>query len=840
MPVVHAYTSQIADGGDTTLVEPSDWNNPHVVNVNLATEVTGVLKADNLPGTTVIAGAYGDAADVPTYTVDGKGRLTAAANVAIQITESQVTNLVADLAAKGTGNVSSVSVVTANGLSGTVANPTTTPAITLTLDPSAVTYAQIQNESATTLLGNPTGSAAAPSEVTIDGIALAFVGSGLQTTAFTGDVTTAPNSFATSISANAVQSSQFRQGFPDSLVGNPTSSLANVTDIELGATLAFAGTFLKSLQTTALSGDVTTAANSFSTTIAANAVGNSKFRQSAASSIVGNPTGSLANVEDITVGATLAFSGTVLETAAMTGDVTTSANSFATSIASNAVTTAKINNSAVTYAKLQNESASTLLGNPTGSAAAPSEITLGDNLAFSSTTLSALTQSVIFAGTIAPASFSTNQNNYNPTGLSTASVLYLTTTASCGLTGLVGGTDGRLITIINAGSFPLFLYNINGSSTAANQFVISKNLCLYPTQSIQLLYQGSTTSWIQVGQDEEEEGIFWGDGSDGSVTISSNSITVVLNRDMYYSNLTLTGTAGLDTNGYKIFVSQILDLSNAPVNSIRNYGGAGATATSATGGAAANTIGTANTIGAGGLGSAGANGTTTVGGNSASVATQTYSNGGSAGEGGSGGLGTSGAGGSPALGGLATNANPIRIFNTNMLFGANQISGGAGGSGGGGGGGDTTTAGGGGGGAGAGGGGIWIAARFINRGASTAAAAISSVGGAGGGGKAGLASNCGGGGGGGGAGGGWVQIYFGELIGTSASGCIAATGGVGGTGGASGGGSGVAGGGAIGGNGGNITIICPIKATVTQVIGSAGGNPTGVTGGTGGACSGTL
>ena len=39
----------------------------------------------------------------------------------------------------GSGSVRSVSVVSANGISGTVANPTTTPAITLTLDASGVT-----------------------------------------------------------------------------------------------------------------------------------------------------------------------------------------------------------------------------------------------------------------------------------------------------------------------------------------------------------------------------------------------------------------------------------------------------------------------------------------------------------------------------------------------------------------------------------------------------------------------------------------------------------------------------------------------------------------------------
>lgn len=54
----------------------------------------------SLPNTGVSAGSYGSATQVSTLTVDAKGRLTAASNTSIQIAESQVTNLVSDLAAK--------------------------------------------------------------------------------------------------------------------------------------------------------------------------------------------------------------------------------------------------------------------------------------------------------------------------------------------------------------------------------------------------------------------------------------------------------------------------------------------------------------------------------------------------------------------------------------------------------------------------------------------------------------------------------------------------------------------------------------------------------------------
>ena len=85
---------------------------------------------------------------------------------------------------------------------------------------------------------------------------------------------------------------------------------------------------------TALTGDVTAAGpGSAAATIAANAVTYAKFQQVAASSLVGNATGSSANATGITLGATLTFSGSALQTVAMTGDITTSANSFATTLA---------------------------------------------------------------------------------------------------------------------------------------------------------------------------------------------------------------------------------------------------------------------------------------------------------------------------------------------------------------------------------------------------------------------------------------------------------------------------------------------------------------------------
>ena len=78
----------------------------------------------------------------------------------------------------------------------------------------------------------------------------------------------------------------------------------------------------------ALTGDVTSTAGTVATTIAPNVVTYSKFQQVAASSLVGNPTGATANAQGVTLGSTLAFSGTALQTGAFSGDCTTLSNSF--------------------------------------------------------------------------------------------------------------------------------------------------------------------------------------------------------------------------------------------------------------------------------------------------------------------------------------------------------------------------------------------------------------------------------------------------------------------------------------------------------------------------------
>lgn len=64
---------------------------------------------------------------------------------------------------------------------------------------------------------------------------------------------------------------------------------------------------------------------------------------------------------------------------------------------------------------------------------------------------------------------------------------------------------------------------------------------------------------------------YFGDGSDGDVTISTNT---TLTRDMYYNNLTVNSGITLTTNNFKIFVKETLTNNGTIKGTLLNNGGA--------------------------------------------------------------------------------------------------------------------------------------------------------------------------------------------------------------------------------------------------------------------------
>lgn len=175
-------------------------------NANLAPFAGWMVKSTNVPGGRVDS-------------------IVAGANISVDNTDPR--NPVVSSSAPGTGTVTNVSVVTANGVSGSVANPTTTPAITLSL--GAI---------------SPTSVAASG---TVTGSNLSGTNTGDQTIALTGDVTgSGTGSFAATIANNAVTLAKIQNATANSkLLGSGAAGVGiPYAEITLGTNLAMVGTTL--------------------------------------------------------------------------------------------------------------------------------------------------------------------------------------------------------------------------------------------------------------------------------------------------------------------------------------------------------------------------------------------------------------------------------------------------------------------------------------------------------------------------------------------------------------------------------------------------------------------
>ncbi len=306
-----------------------------------------------------------------------------------------------------------------------------------------------------------------------------------------------------------------------------------------------------------------------------------------------------------------------------------------------------------------------------------------------------------------------------------------------------------------------------------------------------------------------------GAGFDGNVTISSGVTT--LTRDMFYNNLTVSGTGQLNTAGYRVFVAGILDLTSAPAGAIVNNGTNGNNAVADVAGALAAGA-PFNSLGGSLASTVGASGGTGVG-SQASIPTQQICNGGAAGASGVAGAGSSGSGGNFRSSVSPSSPTPTYRWQADFFrvnsSGVSPLSGGCTGPSGSSGAGDGTNKGGGGASAGTGAGHLFLSVNTLNRSASTAVGAIQSKGGNGANGGTAASGNSGGGSGSPGGGGGWIYIFYVALNGASATNMIDGSGGNGGNGG-NGVGTGIGGQGGQGGASGRITLGNLTTGVITE------------------------
>lgn len=104
-------------------------------------------------------------------------------------------------------------------------------------------------------------------------------------------------------------------------------------------------------------------------------------------------------------------------------------------------------------------------------------------------------KSFALTGDISPAQLTSDVNDWNPAGLADASGIRVDTNGNWSMTGLAGGSDGRVVIIHYVGSFTLKLPSEHAGSTAANRLALNADITLGPNQSAPLQYDATSARW---------------------------------------------------------------------------------------------------------------------------------------------------------------------------------------------------------------------------------------------------------------------------------------------------------------------------------------------------------
>jgi hypothetical protein len=168
----------------------------------------------------------------------------------------------------------------------------------------------------------------------------------------------------------------------------------------------------------------------------------------------------------------------------------------------------------------------------------------------------ALPRGLSLTGVISPSQITSNQNDYNPTGIASASVLNLSSDALRSMSGLAGGAEGRVIALINTGSQVISLLNESTSSAAANRFALGCEMTIAGKQAALLRYDGIASRWRAISRPGGRELLTASrtyyvrtDGSDSNDGLANTSDGAFLTRQKAIDTV-----AALDLSIYNVTI----------------------------------------------------------------------------------------------------------------------------------------------------------------------------------------------------------------------------------------------------------------------------------------------
>lgn len=123
---------------------------------------------------------------------------------------------------------------------------------------------------------------------------------------------------------------------------------------------------------------------------------------------------------------------------------------------------------------------------------------------------------------ISPLFLTGNTEDWNPSGLSGVSVVFVAANQNVTIGGVQGGSDGRILIFQNTGSFTVGFLSESNSSSAANRFVFStSSLVLSGANGLIVRYDGLSSRWRPIAHTVGSAGVAAGGGGGGTTDHSA-------------------------------------------------------------------------------------------------------------------------------------------------------------------------------------------------------------------------------------------------------------------------------------------------------------------------------